>query len=217
VQEAFEWAKFAEEDPSAEAIAEDLRATAATLLRDLKATVPCAAPLGERDCVIELRSTHAQITGYQASVFEKFANAHGLEVHFLADEEHLCILEVKGWLALGHFAHLNGKMNFVPPKAWFNASHLFGEITLTVYPLWKERELDFDYLDDLRWDKYRNHGRCCFCSRDQRNVVRVFHPTSGIQIELFGHEKEYLLKQKALQLLISQLRYRRFLEANNAR
>ncbi len=217
MQEAHEWAKYAEEDSSAETIAEDLREKAATLLRDLKAIVPCAAPLGERDCVIELRSTHAQIAGYQASEFEKLANAHGLEVHFLADEEHLCILEVKGWLAMGHFAHLNGKMNFVPPEAWFNASHLFGEITLTVYPLWKERELNFDYLDDLRWDKYRNHGRCCFCSSDHRNGVRVFHPTSGIQIELFGHEKEYLLRQKALQLLRSQLRYRRFLEANNAR
>ncbi len=217
MQEALEWAKFAEEDPSAEAIAEDLREKAATLLRDLKAIVPCAAPFGERDCVIEMRSNKAQITGYQASVFEKLANGHGLEVNFLADEEHLCILEVKGWLAMGHFAHLNGKMNFVPPKAWFNASHLFGEITLTVYPLWKERELDFDYLDDLRWDKYRNHGRCCFCSSGNRNGVRVLHETSGIQIELYGHEKEYLLRQKALQLLKSQLRYRRFLEANNAR
>ncbi|MBL0014941.1 MAG: hypothetical protein IPP17_00545 [Bacteroidetes bacterium] len=45
MQEAHEWAKFAEEDPSAEAIAEDLREKAATLLRDLKAIVPALLPL----------------------------------------------------------------------------------------------------------------------------------------------------------------------------
>lgn len=216
MQEALEWASYAQEDASAEAIAEELRVAASMLLHVLKAIVPCAAPFGERDCIIELRSKTAQITGYQASIFEKSANAYGLEVNYLANEERTCILEVKGWLAMGHFVHLNGKMKFVPPKAWHNAGHLIGEIALTIYPLWRESELDFHELHDLQWDTYRNHGRCCFCSSGNRNGVRVYHETSGIVIELFGHEKEYLLRQRALQLLKSQLRYRQFLRANTS-
>ena len=206
VKEAAEWIAFSHSDPTAESIVDEMLGVADSQLEALEAIAPFAMRHGERDCIIELRADVDEIVYSQAAKFFKQALRHGIQVIELAREERLHVLELRGWLAFGRFASANGKLDFQFPKSLTGTENPIHTIAVTVYPLWEDDPHQHLDAKDLAWDKYRAQGHCCFCNRSG-NAVRVRHLPSEIMIELHADQKEPWLRDKALQMLKSRLRF----------
>ncbi len=106
---------------------------------------------------------------------------------------------------MGHFGRLNGHVQFEPPSHWFNADHLRGTISVKVYPLWEDDPWQHINPADLQLSVHDHHRRRSCCGGP--GSAYLHHIPTGIKIEIHAYEREHWLREKAMQMLKSQLRW----------